>query len=423
MTGRSAFGSELRRRRGLRQWSLTDLAKATHYSKGHLSKIESGDKPANAALARMCDSALQADGALVALVAESAPSETDVGGDPDTGVWQLSLSPDGTGSFARDADVDGALAFGPSVGAAGLPADPAMLLTLFGARFEYERSLAQVLSPAIVLPALISETHQVRGLAARTPRDHAAPLWRLGAQFAEFLGWMMQEVGDEREAVSWTSKAVGWAVKGGDESFRAYALSRRADVTMHRDDGMGTIDLARRAQDDPAATPRVRGLAAQREAQGYALLGRETECFRALDRSAELLDEAKQDQTDAPVFGTTRTPDPTVLGRGWCLVDLGRPAAAADVLESGIDCFAPGAHRARARFALRTALAHAIADEMERPCEIVEQLADHVRQIDSATVRHDIRLLTNEFRRRAPNSPKVRDMLPVLADLLRGHAD
>lgn len=423
MAGRSAFGAELRRRRVLREWSLTDLAKATHYTKGHLSKIESGHKPASPTLARMCDAALQADGELVALVAEAPPSETDFDYDPDTGVWRLSLSPDGTGSFARDADVDGALAFGPSAGAAGLPADPAMLFTLFGARFEHERSLAQVLSPAIVLPALIGETHQVRGLAARTPQDAAAPLWRLAAQFAEFIGWMMQEVGDEREAVSWTTKAVAWAVRGGDESFRPHALFRRADMTIHHDDGMGTIELARRAQDDPAATLRVRGLAAQREAQGYALLGKETECLRALDRSAELLDEAKRRQTGAPVLGTTRTPDPTVLARGWCLVDLGRPGDAADVLERGIDCFAPDAHRARARYALRTALAHASAGEMERPCEIVELLADHVRQIDSATVRHDIRLLTNEFRRRAATSPKVRDMLPVLADLLRGHAD
>jgi transcriptional regulator with XRE-family HTH domain len=421
MTGRSAFGTELRRRRLLAEWSLNDLAHAIHYSKGHLSKIESGGKPGNAALAKLCDAALHANGALIGLAAESAPDEAEIDAGPDTGGWHLTLAPDGTGNFARDSVTDGILAFGPSAGAERLPADPSVLFTLFGVRFEQARSLGQVLSPAFVLPPLIAETHLLRGMAGRTPPDEASGLWRLAAQFAEYVGWMMQEQGDEREAMAWTAKAVGWAARGGDDSLRPYALFRRADTTIHRDDPMGTIDLARRAQGDPAATARVRGLAAQREAQGYALLGRTEDCFQALDRSARLLDEAKQTPTGAPVLGTTRTPDPTAMARGWCLVDLGRPADAAEVLETGFDCFAPGAHRARARYGLRTALAHAVAGEMERPCEIVELLADDVRQIDSATVRHDVRLLTNEFRRRIAN-PRVRDLLPVLADLLRGRA-
>lgn len=422
MTGRSAFGTELRRRRLLAEWSLTDLAKEIHYSKGHLSKIESGDKVANATLAKLCDAALHADGALLVLAAETPSEQAEVDSGPGTGEWRLSLAPDGTGRYAReagDAFTDGGSAFGPGFGADRLPGDPTALLALFGTRFEQARSLGQLVSPALVLPTLISETHLLRSMASGTPPGDGGGLWRLAAQFAEFVGWMVQELGDDREAMWWTDKAVEMAATGGDESLRPYALFRRADTTIHHDDPKGTIDLARRAQADPAATARVRGLAAQREAQGYALLGRPEECFRALDRSAQLLDEAKQAPTFAPVLGTTRTPDPTALARGWCLVDLGKPAAAAEALEPGMTFFAPGATRARARYGLRTALAHAVAGELKRPCDIVEQLADDLRQIDSATLRHDLRLLNIEFRRRATN-PRVRDLLPIVADLLRG---
>jgi hypothetical protein len=101
------------------------------------------------------------------------------------------------------------------------------------------------------------------------------------------------------------------------------------------------------------------------------------------------------------------------------MFDLGRPAEAAELLEPGIAGFPDGASRARARYALRTALAHATADEIERACEIVEWLAADLRQIDSATVRHDVRLLHREFRRRAAQ-PRVRELLPLLADLMRG---
>ncbi|MGW0390473.1 nSTAND1 domain-containing NTPase [Streptomyces sp. NPDC003042] len=56
---------ELRLRRGL---SLAELARRTHYSKGYLSKIETGGKPVNADLARLCDEALCAEGSLLALL-------------------------------------------------------------------------------------------------------------------------------------------------------------------------------------------------------------------------------------------------------------------------------------------------------------------------------------------------------------------
>jgi transcriptional regulator with XRE-family HTH domain len=48
------FGTELRRLRVAAGLSLGDLADVVHYSKGYLSKIESGDKPPNTALARRC---------------------------------------------------------------------------------------------------------------------------------------------------------------------------------------------------------------------------------------------------------------------------------------------------------------------------------------------------------------------------------
>lgn len=58
---------------------------------------------------------------------------------------------------------------------------------------------------------------------------------------------------------------------------------------------------------DRTASDRVRGLAAQREAQGHALSCAATECLRALDRSTELLSRAVDEQC-APVVAR---PSPT----------------------------------------------------------------------------------------------------------------
>ncbi|MGI5479164.1 helix-turn-helix domain-containing protein [Streptomyces lavendofoliae] len=61
----SARLRDLRLRRGL---SLADMARQTHYSKGYLSKIETGAKRVTIDVARRCDQVLRAEGELLRLV-------------------------------------------------------------------------------------------------------------------------------------------------------------------------------------------------------------------------------------------------------------------------------------------------------------------------------------------------------------------
>jgi tetratricopeptide (TPR) repeat protein len=64
---RDDFGAELRRRRESAGLSLTALARATHFTKGYLSKVENGRVRSNHRLAQLCDRALGANGELLAL--------------------------------------------------------------------------------------------------------------------------------------------------------------------------------------------------------------------------------------------------------------------------------------------------------------------------------------------------------------------
>ncbi|KOV34650.1 DNA-binding protein [Streptomyces sp. XY152] len=74
-----SFPAELRRLRQARGLSLTDLARRTHYSKGYLSKIETGAKRATADIARICDRVLDAEGELLRLVREGPPADSGSG--------------------------------------------------------------------------------------------------------------------------------------------------------------------------------------------------------------------------------------------------------------------------------------------------------------------------------------------------------
>ncbi|MEU8034585.1 helix-turn-helix domain-containing protein [Streptomyces sp. NPDC049099] len=91
-----AFGEELRRWRTERGLSLTALAGIIHYSRGHISRVERGEKPATEEFARMCDQALMADGELLALAVRAVAAKC-----PYPGLTSFSVE-DARWFFGRD---------------------------------------------------------------------------------------------------------------------------------------------------------------------------------------------------------------------------------------------------------------------------------------------------------------------------------
>lgn len=419
---RLPFGAELRRRRVEAGISLDGLARRVHYSKGHLSKVESGQKRPSDGLARLCDAELDAQGALIALTParQSTPDTPDQSApDIEDETWVIALG-------ARGGHVV------PAPGGTAPPVAAALGLTLdarvrvdvgaaypaFFRRFAEVRDLGQVSGPTAVFPLVMLETKTLQMLAHNSPPDDHRMLLRLAARYAEFAGWLAQEAGDDRLAWWLTVRAVGMAEAAGDPALRAYALVRRADIALHQDDALSVIELGIRGQCGDDVPVRIRGLAAQREAQGRALIGDHTACLRALDRSAEFLAEAAATEQAGPPLGSARTPDLVTLVRGWCLHELGRSADAATVLDAGVAQFGPGAHRARVRYQARAALAHAAAGSVDRACELTASLLGQARILDSATIRHDLRSLARLLGRwRA--QPLVGAVLPALAEVLR----
>ncbi|WP_051781936.1 MULTISPECIES: helix-turn-helix domain-containing protein [unclassified Streptomyces] len=79
------FPAQLRRLRVQRGLSLADLARQTHYSKGYLSKIETGSKRVTVDVARRCDDVLRAGGELVRMVRETGPRGSDGDGAAGSG--------------------------------------------------------------------------------------------------------------------------------------------------------------------------------------------------------------------------------------------------------------------------------------------------------------------------------------------------
>ncbi len=417
--------------------TLEDLNRRVHFSKSHLSKVETGAKKPSQDLVRACDTALGADGELAALAPGTTETRAAQAEPPtaDQEVWLMSMTPDGETGFAgmdrRTALSLSALTvlgagLGGATGTSGSSqrghTDAELALDSFRAQLGELRTMGQHMAPSMVFPIAIVQTNALRQLARTAPPAQRPAVLRLAARFAEYTGWMAQESGSDRWAQWWTDTAVSLAGAGGDAEMGEYALVRRALLTMYAHDGPQTVALAQRAQRAPETSLRVLGLAAQQEAQGHALVGDLRSCERSLERSREHLaaDEVENKSGrdgDPEVLGSRHVGDPVGVTRGWCLVDLGRVEEAAELLDQECASLSQNAIRARTRFGVRRALAHALSGEVEQSCTIAIELLTAAPRMDSATVRLDLRRL-HQTLARYHGHRSVRELSPRLLTAL-----
>ncbi|MFI1096051.1 helix-turn-helix domain-containing protein [Streptomyces sp. NPDC020917] len=417
------FGEELRRRRLVAAMSLTALSRVVHYSKAQLSKVERGIKTPSHDLARLCDAALGADGSLIALITTTQPIPTcEAASDdaPHEEEWTMQLSPDGPNWFhpvgrreVMGAGVASLMTWRSDERGALAPDTGAGMLEASRSLFTHYRRLGQSVEPGLLLPVLIAQTHTLRELSTHADARTRAELLALGSRYAEYVGWLVQETGNDRAALWWTQRAVELAGAGGDRALAGYALVRRALVTLYRNDAAQTIALAHRAQNG-TLPPRIRGLAAQREAQGHALAGDRSACMRALDRAREFL--AQGSDSEGPVIGTMHLPDPVGMVTGWCLVDLGRTREASEHLDRQLALVGADALRTQVRYGVRRALAYAADGDIDHACALAGPLLDGVAAVRSATVTTDLRRLARVLSRHSDH-PSVRLLAPRLGTL------
>ncbi|MGW5739237.1 MULTISPECIES: helix-turn-helix domain-containing protein [Streptomyces] len=433
--GASKFAGRLRRARLERKMTVRELARRTGYSFGQLSKVENGHARASEMLARQCDAALGLDGKLIASLTEQADGEDPPGegaaarsGDRYRN-WCLSLKVDGASELFRLSDHPGRPLHAPGpplmrYPAARISAPPearfgSHAFDAMTALHESTRILGRTASPGVVLPLAISQAHMLRSLARDVRGQDRRRLLALGARVFEHTGWMAQEAGDDSAALWWTDDAVQVAAELGDLDMPRYALIRRALVMYYQRRPARTIDLAGRVLDDSAAAPALRWMAAQRVAQGHALRGDHAASMRALEQAERLRESAGAEAPGHPSLGPAFAPGTTTLITGWCLYDAGRPARAAEALRQGLAAIPADAHRARARFTARLALALAAHHELEEAAACLDEALGHVRRVESATVQADLVELGRVLSR-WPGAPVARAVRLRLDEAIHG---
>jgi transcriptional regulator with XRE-family HTH domain len=391
MEGSREFGNELRRRRQAAHFSLSAFAAEIYYSKGYLSRVENGDQRPSADLARRCDRALSAGGELIRL-------QLSATGGPDRQPAPTLMLPVTAEPFAVRRDYAAA-------------AQAVDVQILFDEGFEHTRRLGHRLSPRIVLSGLLRDIETLSSIAAETRDQEAVPALRgLVARQQEYAGWMFQEHGDPVAALRWTIAAGQTAAAAGDSTFELWTRVRQAEIALYAEDADAVLGLcsqvAASCRDDDGLGAVVYRVAAQ----GHALNGDRSACFRALQQSAELSAGAP---AAATTFGTTSLADPVAMVTGWVLFELGDVRRAADTLDREVCQISATSVRSRARFGVRAALAHAMVADLDEACAMTRALLGSVEQTASATIAGDLRQLGRTLSRWSTDR-RVSDLLPDL---------
>ena len=409
-----AFGRELRRRRRIAGVSLRELAALVSYSTSHLSRIESATRAPSTSLARRCDTVLEAAGRLAALATRAvnhAQPGRDSVMDPDSDpvpepdrAELLAATAVALSAAVHDVPIRSSLAPGPT-------------LLAFDRILAACRALGQSHPPSALTTLMSTQVAMLHDLARTSSDTDRHAYCRLLARFCDYLGWMWQEADRDEVSLDWIRRARSFAVAADDEAMIAYSRVRQSEIALYRADALSTVQLARRAQ---AATTdaKVRGLAALTEAQGHALHGDARRCHRALDQAADWFGVSIEVDEPEPGLGSSTMPDPVAFVTAWCLNDLGRPADSQRILEAELLRLPEQAHRTRARYGARLALALAGTGDITRMCDVLGAVLDIAAEIDSATVRADLRLVSLEAKRWR-TLPAVENTIDRLALALR----
>ncbi|MQS12208.1 hypothetical protein F7Q99_07845 [Streptomyces kaniharaensis] len=215
-------------------------------------------------------------------------------------------------------------------------------------------------------------------------------LLTIGARTAEFLGWLNQDLGDFDQALYWSDRAMEWAQETGDDVMAAYVLFRKSNQATARRNAQQAVSLARAAQRSAGATPRIRALAAQQEAQGHALMGNQRFAQTKFDEAHERADTPDDSHADDALDLAYCTPTYIEMQRANCLIELGDPHTAVGMFEAELRVLPPIYRNDQGVYLSRLARAYAISGEPEQAAAAADRALSIAIDTESARAMSEL---------------------------------
>ncbi|WP_214415239.1 helix-turn-helix domain-containing protein [Sphaerisporangium fuscum] len=423
-SARDRFGFELRSWRKARGLSQARLGAKVHVSGDLVRLIEVAERWPARDFAERCDQALDTVGALVRLwetveaerrqsmVVADSGAHTDkplvgtdrqavaMAGMGDQGsivVQMMNLTGEPVAvSMDRRTFMSGIAAL-PAVawidqrgtGRAGLPATVAEgdlrdVLTNMRKLFGVLATQDNILGPSAVAPTAVHQVAILRQLSRTASGRSRAAVMDVQAAYAEFTGWLADDLGDRNAGQHWITNALQWAHEAGDDLFVGYVLMRQSQRAGEVGDTASAIGLGQAAQHRGESTNRVLAAASQAEAQGHALAGDEKEFRAAIERARGLVAGAPQLVPGDWAPWCTPAYIDIHEAAGW--TRLGEPRKAIVAYEGALKSWPGEFQRDQGIYLGRLAQAYAAAGEPEQSAQRAATALGIARLTNSARI-------------------------------------
>jgi hypothetical protein len=209
----------------------------------------------------------------------------------------------------------------------------------FGRHFERCKIDDGQTGPKRVLPLVLGALGAIQKHAREVKPHVRCSLLAIGADGAEFAGWLYRDLHDATPAAYWYDRAMEWAQEAGDLPMQGYVLLRKSQTAYEERDAARVLTLAQAAQYGPwQLPPRVRAEVTQQEARGLAMVGEPMAVVeQKLDDARVLLETA--DGNDPSPLGAGYNEGTWLLRSASCYIEAGKPGQAAalygEVLATG----------------------------------------------------------------------------------------
>lgn len=313
-------------------------------------------------------------------------------------------------------DTDLAQRVGRAVGEP--PRTDPQVLDYFHTQLEQHFVADKMLGPRALLGQVHAQIEILDGLRRGGRPGTGEPTLRLLSRYAEFAGWLHQDCGDVAAATYWSDRATQRAQAIADHEFVAYLLVRRSNIALLNGDASDVVELAAARHAPGPVSPKLRALAAQQEARGWAMHG-DADSFRdRLDLAANLLrDNPGGFDENAPVYlhryDLATLEEQSAAGYRAC----GHADTAIDILERRIADTPAHLHRdlAHQQAKLANAVLQSAQPDPERAAALGRRRLAIAQTTGSARIAGELRAVSRTLTHRWPDLPQTRELHDALA--------
>ncbi|WP_234432641.1 helix-turn-helix domain-containing protein [Streptomyces sp. MUSC 125] len=190
------------------------------------------------------------------------------------------------------------------------------------------------LGPKKTLPVMLGLLGAIEEHARDVRPAVRRELLAIGADGAEFAGWLYRDTSQPLQAGRWYDRAMEWAQEANDQAMQGYVLLKKSQMAYDERDAVRVLTLAEAAGQPHWQLPlKVRAEVAQQQARGFAMLGDPMDDVeRALGQAHQLLTQHEGASDDpAPHLSPHYNRANLTLQTASCYIEAGQPARAADL--------------------------------------------------------------------------------------------